>query len=71
MDKLKDEFELLYDYVKRYIAKSTPEKCWHNIFNIGHDLGVSNIIHLIEICLVIPLSNAESEHFFQEASVNE
>ena len=64
IDHLREEFEVLHDHIQRYVSKSTPEKCWPNIFKIGRDLGICNLLHVIEICLVVPLSNAESERVF-------
>ena len=64
VNNLKEEFELLHDHIKRFISKSTPEKCWPIIFRIGRDLGIQNMLHVLEICLVAPLSNAESERVF-------
>lgn len=34
IDKLKDKFDVLYDHIYQYVAKSTLKKCWSNIFNI-------------------------------------
>ena len=34
------------------------------IFRIGHDLGIYNLLHVLEIRLAVPLSNAESERVF-------
>ena len=35
-----------------------------NIFCIGHDLGIHNLLHVLEICLAVRLSNAESQRVF-------
>ena len=64
MTHLKEEFELLHDHIKRYVSKVSTEKCWPIIFQIGADLGIHNLLHILEICLVIPLSNAESERVY-------
>ena len=61
---LKEEFEILHDHVKRYVSKCSSEKCWPIIFRIGQELGIGNLLHVIEICLTAPLSNAESERVF-------
>ena len=34
------------------------------MFCIGHDLGIHNLLHVLEVCLAVPLSNAESERVF-------
>ena len=62
--RLKTELDVVRDYIIKFTSKHTPEKCWAIIFNIKQDLGVTNILQLVEICLVIPLSNAESERVF-------
>ena len=63
-NNLKEEFEIMHDHINRYLSKSSPEKCWPIIFRIGHDLGIQNLLHVLELCLVVPLSNAESERVF-------
>ena len=35
---LKEELEILFDYINRYVSKSSAEKCWPIIFCIGDDL---------------------------------
>ena len=71
INHLKEELEVLHDHIIRYISKSSSERCWPIIFCIGHDLGIHNLLHVLEIYLTAPLSNAESErilifvtHFF-------
>ena len=61
---LKEEFEILQDHVKRYVSKCLSKKCWPIIFWIGQELGIGNLLHIIEICLIAPLSNAESKRVF-------
>ena len=63
-DHLKEELEILHDHIVRYVSKSSPEKCWPIIFRIGNDLGIRNLLHILELCLAAPLSNAESERIF-------
>ena len=62
IDHLKEE--LLFDHINRYVSKSSAEKCWPIIFRIGDNLGIRNLIHILHICLVAPLSNVESERVF-------
>ena len=78
IDHLKDELEVLHDHMIRYVSKSSSERCQRIIFHIGHDLGIHNLLHVLEICLTVPLSNAESDrvfifvvHFFQGTTINE
>ena len=40
------------------------ENCWSIILRIGDDLGIRYLLHILEICLVALLSNAESERVF-------
>ena len=64
INHLKEEVEVLHDHIIRYVAKSSSARCWPMIFHIGHDLGIHNLLHVLEICLTAPLSNAESEGVF-------
>ena len=61
VDHLKEELEILFDHFKRYISKYSAKKCQPNIFSIGDDFGIHNLLHILEISLVALLSNAESE----------
>ena len=64
IDHLKEELEVLHDHIIRYVPKSSSERCWPILFCNGHDLGIHNLLHVLEICLTAPLSNAESERVF-------
>ena len=64
INHLKEELEVLHDHIIRYVSKSSSERCWPIIFRIGHDLGIHNLLHVLEICLAVPLSSAESERVF-------
>ena len=64
IDHLKEELEVFHDHIIRYVSKSSSERCWPIIFCIGHDLAIHNLLHVLEICLAVPLSNAESERVF-------
>ena len=57
-------FEVLHDHVTRFLPNHSPEKCWPIILKIDSDLGITNLLHLIEICLVMPLANTEAECVF-------
>ena len=61
---LNHELEVLHDHVTRFLPYHSPEKCWSIIFKIGSDLGITNLLDLIEICLVMPLAKAEAERVF-------
>ena len=64
IDHLKEELEILFDHVNKYVSKSSPGKYWPIIFRIGDNLGIHNLLHILEICLVAPLPSAESERVF-------
>ena len=42
-----------------------PEKCWKQIWPLQEKLSIPNILQLIEICILLPLSNAEVERILQ------
>ena len=61
---LKSKFQLLYAHVNKFLSNVTPDKCWKRLFTLKDMLGITNILHIAEICIAIPLSNAESEQIF-------
>ena len=61
IDHLKEQLQILFDHIKRYVSKSSAEKCLPITFCIGDDLGIRNLLHILEKYLVAPLSYAESE----------
>ena len=63
IDHLKEELEIVFDHVNKYVSKSSPEKCWPIIFRIGDNLGIHNLLHILEIYLVGDKSQRESSHF--------
>ena len=52
IDHLKEELKILFNPINKYVIKSSAEKCWPIIFCIGDDLGICNLLHILEICLV-------------------
>ena len=64
IDHLKEELEVLHDHIMRCVSKSSSEGCWPIVFCIRHNLGIHNLLHVLEIYLAVPLSNAESESLF-------
>ena len=46
----------------------SSEKCWKQMFSLKEKLGIGNILHLVEICIVLPISNAEVERVFSSFS---
>ena len=63
-DHLKEELEILFDHINRYASKSSVEKCWPIIFRIDDNLGIRNLLHFLETCLVAAISNEELERVF-------
>ncbi|XP_057289711.1 uncharacterized protein LOC130612423 [Hydractinia symbiolongicarpus] len=43
---------------------SCQEKCWQQMFTLREKLQLQNILQMVEICLVIPILNAEVERVF-------
>ena len=62
--KIHTEFEILYDHIKMFLGKKSPDKVWPHIFSQQKELGISNLIHNDEIAISIPTSNAETERIF-------
>ena len=55
------EISTIYDYTARFMPNASPEKCWKQIWPLKEKLSIPNIIQLVEICIVLPLSDAEVE----------
>ena len=64
LDRLKGEFRILVSHVNKFLSKSSPNRCWPQLFKLKVGLGLRNILHIAELCIAIPLSNAESERVF-------
>ena len=64
IDRLNAELRILYSHVNKFLSNVTPSKCWLCLFKLKKRLGIKNILHITEICITIPLSNAECEHIF-------
>ena len=58
------ELMTMYEYVTTFMTKTSSEKCWQQMFVLKEKLQIQNILQLVEICLVIPISNAEVERVF-------
>ena len=48
IDHLNEELQIIFDDINRHISKSSAEKCWPIIFHIGRDLGIQNLLHILE-----------------------
>ena len=56
---LKVEFDFMFDYINKFLKNVKPNDCWSAIYHQRDAL-----LHVIEISLVTPLANAESERVF-------
>ena len=59
--KVKNEFEMIYEYVRCFKSNAKPVNYWPAIFNLRLQLGINNAFIIEDICLVTTLSNAESK----------
>ena len=64
IDHLNAELRILYSHVNKFLSNVTPSKCWPCLFKLKEGLGIKNILHIAEICICIPLSNAECKCIF-------
>ena len=63
IEKLHSELETVFDHVNLFLPNVSPSKVWRNLFTKQKELNIDNI-HVEEICIAIPLSNAEMECVF-------
>ena len=63
-DALSTETNLSHTDVEQFLSNCSPDKCWQRLFKLKETLGIKNILHLAEIFLVYPLSNAEADHVY-------
>ena len=54
----------MFTHVRKFLSGNSPSRCWPQLFQLKSGLGLKNILHIAEICIVVPLSNAESERIF-------
>ena len=64
---LATEVSKLFSHITKYISGSS-EKCWKQMFSLKEKLGIRNILQLVEICIVLPILNAEVERVFSSFS---
>ena len=62
IDHLNAELRILCSHVSKFLSNVTSSKCWPRLFKLKEGLGNKNILHIAEICISIPLSNAECKH---------
>ena len=54
----------LLSYVNLFLLNVFPYKVWPNLFTKQKELHIEIVIHVTEICITVPLSNAETERVF-------
>ena len=64
IEKLKGEARVLYSHVTKFLSKSSATRSWPQLLKLKSGLGLHNILHIAELCIAIPLSNAECERIF-------
>ena len=62
--KLNQEFRSLHSHVVAFLSKSTNEQTWQQLFQLQRELALKNILHIAEICIVLPISSADVERVF-------
>ena len=63
-ENLKNELRTLCSHVKTVFKTSSASRCWPKLFQRRDSLNITNILHIAELCIAIPLSNAECERVF-------
>ena len=64
IDALRNEFTIVHTHVVQFLSSSSTERCWKRLFQMKNTLGITNVLHIAELSIVIPLSNAESERVY-------
>ena len=64
IDALRNEFTIVHTHVIQFLSATSTERCWKRLFQMKNTLGIINILHIAELSIVIPLSNAESERVY-------
>ena len=62
--KIRTEFEILYEHIKMFLGKKSSDKVWPHMFSQQKEIVISNLIHIAEIAISIPTSDAETERIF-------
>lgn len=64
IEKLQNELTILHTHVVHFLSNCSSNKCWPKLFLKKESLGIANILHIAEIGIVFPLSNAEAERVY-------
>ena len=62
--KIQQEMEITYAHTTRFLSRKPSSQVWPHLFLRKHQLGILNLLHVAEISIAIPASNAETEHVF-------
>ena len=62
--QIEEELETVIDHVKQFMPRNAASKVWPYLFSRQNELCITNILHVAEISLSIPLSKAETERVF-------
>ena len=62
------EVHAAYTYMIKFCMSSEPEKCFQQMFTLKEKLETGNLLQLVEICIVLPISNVEVERVFSTFS---
>ena len=62
--KIHTEFKIMYKHIKMFLGKKSPDKVWPHMFSQQKEIVISNLIHIAEIAISIPTSDAETERIF-------
>ena len=54
----------MFTHIRKFLSENSPLCCWPQLFQLKSGLGLKKILHIAEICIVVPLSNAESKQIF-------
>ena len=54
----------MFTHVRKFLSGNSSSRCCPQLFQLKSGLRLKNISHIAEICIVVPLSNAESERIF-------
>ena len=52
-------------HVSTFMNTIPCSKCWKQLFQLKGSLNLSNILHIAELCIVVPLSNTGCERVFR------
>ena len=63
-DSLENELQTVLTHVAAFLSNVSPSKAWNVLFKKRHSLGITNLLHIAELCIVMPLGNAEVERIF-------